>query len=93
LLELIKRGSRVVHQLLNKTRQKLSVILSKRGPTASLEKGGRLPSSPPLISTLALIYMQKKDWLHSTTVVLKRKPLGSLREEKLLDERTSSVHC
>ena len=33
-------GSRVVHQLLNKTMQKLSAKVSKRGPTTSLKKGG-----------------------------------------------------
>ena len=67
---IIKRSFRVVLQLLNKTMQKLSVILSKRDPTAFLEKGGprRPPSSPPLIATLALIYMQKKDLASFYTV-------------------------
>jgi len=32
--------SRVVHQLLNKTMQKLSAKVSKRGPATSLKKGG-----------------------------------------------------
>jgi len=38
--ELMKRGSRVLHQLLNKIMQKISVKQPKRSPTASLEKGG-----------------------------------------------------
>jgi len=33
-------GSRVVHQLLNKTMQKLSGNVSKRGLATSLKKGG-----------------------------------------------------
>ena len=33
-------GPRVVHLLLNKTMQKLSVQVSKRGPATSLKKGG-----------------------------------------------------
>jgi len=33
-------GSRVVHQVLNKTMQKLSTKVSKRGPAISLRKGG-----------------------------------------------------
>ena len=33
-------GSRVVHQLLNKTMQKLSAKVSKRGHATSLKKGG-----------------------------------------------------
>jgi len=33
-------GSRVIHQLLNKTMQKLSAKVSKRGPATSLKKGG-----------------------------------------------------
>jgi len=32
-------GSRVVHQLLNKTMQKLNAKVSKRGPATSLKKG------------------------------------------------------
>ena len=55
-------GSRVVHLLINKTMQKLSAKVSKRGPATSLIKGAprRQPRSPPLISTRALDYIQKK---------------------------------
>jgi len=55
--------SRVVHQLLNKTMQKLSAKVSKRGPATSLKKKGpeATPRSPPLISTPALDYIQKKE--------------------------------
>ena len=55
-------GSRVVLQLFNKTMQKLSAKVSKRGPATSLTKGGpiRQPCSPSVVSTPALNYIQKK---------------------------------
>jgi len=60
-------GSRVVHQLLNKSMQKLSAKFSKRGPAISLKKGGprRQPCSPSLTSTTALNYIQKKELMAS----------------------------
>ena len=56
-------GSRVVHQLLNKTMQKLSAKVSKRATQHLWKKGApkRQPHSPPLISTPALDYIQKKE--------------------------------
>ena len=56
-------GSRVVHQLLNKTMQKLSVQVSKRSPATSLKKGAprRQLCSPSLIFTPALNYIKKKE--------------------------------
>jgi len=56
-------GSTVVHQRLNKTMQKLSAKVSKRGSAISLKKGGptRQPCLPSLISTPALNYIQKKE--------------------------------
>ena len=55
-------GSKVVHQLLNKTMQKLSAKV-KRGPATSLKKGAprRQPCSSSLISTPALNYIQQKE--------------------------------
>jgi len=43
--------------------QKLNAKVSKRGPATSLKKGAprRPPVSPPLISTPALDYIQKKE--------------------------------
>jgi len=60
-------GSRVVHQLLNKSMQKLNAKFSKRGPAISLKKGGprRQPCSPSLTSTTALNYTQKKELMAS----------------------------
>ena len=62
-------GSRVVHQLLNKTMQKLSANASKRGPATSLKKGG--PETTALLAFPnihpALNNIQKKNWLHSIT--------------------------
>ena len=56
-------GSRVVHQLLNKTMQKLSAKVSKRVPRHLWKKGAprRQPCSPSAISTPALNYIQKKE--------------------------------
>jgi len=56
-------GSRVVHQLLNKTMQKLSAKVLKRGPATSLKKGAprRQPCSLSLISTPAFNYIQKEE--------------------------------
>jgi len=53
-------GSRVDHQLLNKSMQNLSAQFSKRGPAISLKKGGprRQPCSPSLTSTTAVNYTQ-----------------------------------
>jgi len=62
-------GSRVVHQLLNKTMQKLSANASRRGPATSLKKGG--PETTALLAFPnihpALNNIQKKNWLHSIT--------------------------
>jgi len=68
-------GSRVVHQFLNKTMQKLSAIVSKRAPRHLWWKGAprRQPCSPSLISTPALNYIQKKklDSFYNTTELIK----------------------
>ena len=56
-------GSRVFHQLLNKTMQKNKCESLKEGHSDIFEKGGprRQPCSPSLISTPALSYIQKKE--------------------------------
>ena len=56
-------GSRVVHQLLNKTMPNISAQ-SQRGAPRHLWKRGaprRAPRSPPLISTPALDYVKKEE--------------------------------
>jgi len=53
-------GSRVVHQLLNKTMQKLSGKVAKRGPAISLKKRG-----PETITLFAFPNMQPCSQLHT----------------------------
>jgi len=61
--ELVKYGSRVVHQLFNKTMQKPSEKHYKRGPRHLWKRWGprRPPCSPPLTSTPVLTYVQQKE--------------------------------
>jgi len=56
-------GSREVHQLLNKTMEKLSAKVSKRGLVTSLKKGGPQPTALLAFpnSNPALNYIQKKE--------------------------------